>query len=449
MKHTFNFLKYVFVPGDIVELRCQVKDGSIMAGRFDNFEKMAWWAAEVLSGPDMAGDIAAIWYVINPIAPEAAKRVGAWNANEMKHKCRTTRDCDVQRRSLYVIDFDPVRPKGVCSTDQEKRKAYGVLLAVKAFFQEQGWPAPLLVDSGNGFHAYYRGDGGGPNSDTWKYLLGVLSEMFGTDEVKIDTSVFNAARVMRLPGTWNKKGENTQERPHRQCKVIQYPAKWEPVPNVYKLAAKHGYLTPEERSAHRHPGSSTMPPLVDDIEAAIDEFCQDFNLDIAFNFKKDGVTYFALRECPFAGRTHSGGPSETCITLSDTSVGFHCFAGDCSHFTFQDLRRHLEETNGYKSDVQFYDHIAIEDDDAFWGAIEAWGVEDLDADKDEPQDDEDDETETDEASGIEEQDDDDAEVIYTREDLLALKRMLPYPDNVRFTHDEIDLISNWNRAVAV
>jgi len=52
-----------------------------------------------------------------------------------------------------------------------------------------------------------------------KGALMALADMFNTSEVKVDTSVFNPSRVWRLYGTWNRKGENTPGRPHRQAMI--------------------------------------------------------------------------------------------------------------------------------------------------------------------------------------------------------------------------------------
>ena len=54
--------------------------------------------------------------------------------------------------------------------------------------------------------------------------------MFNSDGAKIDTSVFNPARIFRLYYTWARKGENSDERPHRRSCVKSIPDNIEVVP---------------------------------------------------------------------------------------------------------------------------------------------------------------------------------------------------------------------------
>jgi hypothetical protein len=52
-----------------------------------------------------------------------------------------------------LIDVDPTRPSGVSANDAEKASAWEVFDAVLEDLASRGWPSPMIVDSGNGFHA--------------------------------------------------------------------------------------------------------------------------------------------------------------------------------------------------------------------------------------------------------------------------------------------------------
>ena len=52
-----------------------------------------------------------------------------------------------------------------------------------------------------------------------------------TVAVDIDTAVANPARGVRLPGTWNRKGDGTADRPHRRVRVVDPPEAIEIVPS--------------------------------------------------------------------------------------------------------------------------------------------------------------------------------------------------------------------------
>jgi hypothetical protein len=81
------------------------------------------------------------------------------------------------------------------------------------------------MDSGTGAYLLYAVDL--PNDDTSrdliKGLLDRLARRFDDAATTIDTGVFNAARIMRTPGTLNAKGDNKTDRPHRRARLVSVP----------------------------------------------------------------------------------------------------------------------------------------------------------------------------------------------------------------------------------
>jgi hypothetical protein len=127
----------------------------------------------------------------------------------------------------FLIDIDPVRPRDVSATDAEKNAASEVMSSVLSHLANQGWPMPVLVDSGNGFHLLYRINLG-VDPHTQQIIKGVLQHLiarFDTMEATIDDAVHDAPRIAKLPGTWARKGIATPDRPHRPCKLIEVPAR--------------------------------------------------------------------------------------------------------------------------------------------------------------------------------------------------------------------------------
>jgi hypothetical protein len=359
MNHAEKFLKYIFAEGSIVELRSILTDHTVVGGRFNDLTTMATSAADLDTWPEMS----AIYYTLNPIHPDRAKYIGDYSANTLRSKVRSTGDRDVLRRENYLIDLDPVRPSGVCSTDDEKAATFEVADRVQAHLTERGWPQPIRIDSGNGCHLIYRGDGCDANSKAWAHVLKHLAATFDTDAVKVDTTVGNASRISRLPGTLNRKGENTQERPHRRCKVLSYPEEWTPVahgPFIYRLACAAGFETVQREQTQR---DTDRPELVDDIEEAIHDFIDEYpdQLQLAGEFERGGKKFFALTECPFVGRRHNGHIGKSSIVLTDTAVGYSCFSDECSGRGMRDLRQHLEQASGHRSKVKFYVGSSAED----------------------------------------------------------------------------------------
>jgi hypothetical protein len=353
MTETQKFLRYIFPAGSIVELRAILADGTVLSGRFTDLNSMAFTATDF----DTWEDMSAIYYTLNPIAPDRAKRIGDWSANVMKSKARSTRDADVACRTLYLVDVDPVRPTGVCSTDGEKAEALNVTSNVHAYLAERGWPEPILVDSGNGYHLLYRGDRCNASSSAWVHVLKHLAGRFNSDGAKVDTSVGNAARISRLPGTFNRKGTHAPDRPHRRASVVSYPEQWEPVNHgtmVYALARSAGY-----EQEHKHKGSvrqEDRPELVIDdagVRALIAEYPKI--LQYSHTIERGGLMMYVLAECPFAGRRHSGDPNKTAVTLSDTALGFRCLSDDCTGKGWRELKELLHDRTGRWPRTRIYD----------------------------------------------------------------------------------------------
>jgi hypothetical protein len=83
----------------------------------------------------------------------------------------------------------------------------------------------VAADSGNGAHIIYAVDL--PNDTDSLVLirrvLEALSFKFSDSKVEIDTSVCNAARITKLYGTTARKGDSTEDRPHRATKLLTVP----------------------------------------------------------------------------------------------------------------------------------------------------------------------------------------------------------------------------------
>ena len=103
-----------------------------------------------------AGGAAGTYVTLNPARPDLVARADHRLVAAVAGG--TTEDTEVVARHWLLIDIDPVRPKGVSATDAEKAEASSVIDAVRTHLAALGWPAGLLADSGNGYHASYRVD---------------------------------------------------------------------------------------------------------------------------------------------------------------------------------------------------------------------------------------------------------------------------------------------------
>ncbi|HIO62531.1 MAG TPA: hypothetical protein EYN39_12145 [Deltaproteobacteria bacterium] len=163
-----------------------------------------------------------IYMPINVLKPDLIAR----RANKSVEFAKiTTSDSDIILRQFIPIDIDPKRSAGVPSTDDQHSAAIAKAWTIYDWILKGKGPEPIVCDSGNGAHLLFPDNL--PNDEESKemvhnFLFG-LDDKFSDDVVEVDTTVYNAARIMRLPGTMNRKGSSLPKYPHRMAKVLSIP----------------------------------------------------------------------------------------------------------------------------------------------------------------------------------------------------------------------------------
>ena len=145
------------------------------------------------------------------------------NRADRADKGETTADREIARRTWLPIDLDAVRLAGISSTDEEHQAAIDRARDVACYLKSQGWPDPILGDSGNGGHLLYKIDLPPDDGGLVERCLKALHQRFSDARVKVDTSVFNPARIWKLYGTPVRKGDSTSNRPHRMARILEVP----------------------------------------------------------------------------------------------------------------------------------------------------------------------------------------------------------------------------------
>ena len=144
------------------------------------------------------------------------------------------RVADVLCRRRLLIDCDRTTAKDENASEEEKLAARVVCDAVLDDLTARGWPRPIVLDSGNGWHLLYSIDL--PNDKLSQQLISrclkALQSAHGTDAAEVDTKVHNASRITKLPGTWVRKGPHTEDRPHRMARLVSVPAAFTIVPEA-------------------------------------------------------------------------------------------------------------------------------------------------------------------------------------------------------------------------
>ena len=129
----------------------------------------------------------------------------------------------IEKRTKILVDLDRKSDKKRPAHDDEITAMEELADRIVSYLQEQGWPVPHKVLSGNGYHLYYPVDL--PVNDESEVLvkqtLVALAAKFNTDEFEIDTVVFDAPRITKVIGTVARKGEATLDRPHRLVELIK------------------------------------------------------------------------------------------------------------------------------------------------------------------------------------------------------------------------------------
>lgn len=162
-----------------------------------------------------------VYLTLNPLDADLLSR--RCNRLDRAAEDELAKDRNVRRRRWLLVDADPRRMAGISATDAEKALAHETILSVREFLRSRAWPEPILSDSGNGYHLLYRVDLPTDDGGMVQRCLHALAKDWDSEAVEIDTSVYNPARICKLPGTLSRKGDHTPTRPHRWSRVLEVP----------------------------------------------------------------------------------------------------------------------------------------------------------------------------------------------------------------------------------
>lgn len=201
-------------PGQVQEIRALKRDGS---GAVSFYSACTKTAAEWAARRDQQDKVfKGIYLVLNPFAPRESGR----------HDSNATKGADILRRWLIPIDADPVKPAGQDNaTDQEKAGAFIVANNAYKGLIQGGFVGLTFGDSGNGYHSTIPTDlpSDEQTEQAIKQLFARLESRYGTAGAHIDQRLFDASRILKLPGTVARKGVSTTHRPHRPAGILIRP----------------------------------------------------------------------------------------------------------------------------------------------------------------------------------------------------------------------------------
>ncbi|MDR2030484.1 MAG: DUF3987 domain-containing protein [Puniceicoccales bacterium] len=259
--------------------------------------------------------------------------------NKIGTQIKATADADILRRRWLFIDIDPKRPSGVSATDGEKAHAKAIADLVVDLTKRNGWTEPVIADSGNGYHLFYAIDLE-PQSPIVAAILKALAARFDNEHATIDTSVANPSRIIKIPGTWARKGDDDKRsgRIHRMGKILSFPEEIETIAEesltnlLHSLEDGQNFAgMPTERGGESAPSS---PRESVDLDGMTSHLMRYFALPegVRPETYKDGWRW-SLLVCPFDG-DHGRSAS---VFFVDGKWGFHCHHASCRDRHWQDV----------------------------------------------------------------------------------------------------------------
>jgi hypothetical protein len=194
-----------------------------MTGWFSDVQAMAKESARL----DQIGG--AIYFTLNPTIEDLSGR--AQNHTMLAEPKKCTDDTQVIALEWLFVDIDAAKGLSDIAATQEQHEA-ALLRAseIRSWLMlEWLWPAPVVMDSGNGAYLLFpiHLENNAANANLIERVLKSLAAKFDDDKATIDTCVSNPSRIARVPGTLNRKGDNTATRPHRRSRILESPEEFE------------------------------------------------------------------------------------------------------------------------------------------------------------------------------------------------------------------------------
>jgi len=337
----------LFPEGAVVELRipkAKAENGrnlGTISGYYDDHGELAKDIREV------GQCYTAVYYTLNPCEPSLISRScnkSRENANE------TTQDSQILRRRWLLLDIDPQRAAGISSSDEEKALAKEKVSEIFKYLKAEGWPRPLFGDSGNGYHLLYRVDLDNTSDVTalLKAVLGALAAKFDTDKVKVDKSVFNAARIVKAYGSMARKGEEhaAQKRFHRVSKLVANGVGGMDCVTLEQLTALASTveiakaITPVTTKRSGLVASKHVEYTKEHMRAFLDFYGIEIKSE---GEDPDGRYKFVLNEC-FFNPEH--GNKDAAVFVGPSGLGYFCFHNSCSENHWRQFRDAAEAKFG-------------------------------------------------------------------------------------------------------
>ena len=329
-------LRLWFQAGDVFEVR--VLDAVSADYRREHIESGYFDYEHISAVPEALKRLLSfrgVYVTVNPVNPDLLAR--AVNRLRPAGRNPTTADTDIVRRRWLLIDCDPRRAAGVSSSNSEHESALAKAREIRDGLSSLGWADPITTDSGNGAQLMYRIDLPADDGELVRRVIGEIAKA-SSEQVAIDTSVHNPARIWRLPGTMNCKGDSIPERPHRMARILEEPqdivsVSREKMQDIVSYQSEDTQTdVPDDDWKH------TMPAF--DLDSWIAQYCPELGSPQPWK----GGRKWIFPVCPF-NEVHTN-KSAVLIQEPSGAVAFKCHHNGCSGNDWRALRE-LREPGCY------------------------------------------------------------------------------------------------------
>jgi hypothetical protein len=202
-----------------------------------------------------------------------------------------------------------------------------------------GFGEPIECDSGNGRYLLFPIDlpNDEESTELIRRVLLATEQHVGTPDAHVDLTMFNAARIIRLMGTTNRKGDCIGERVHRIAKLIYVPdyleKGWSEPISAERLKAVAA-LAVEEKKPPKNAKPGTNGHTNGHTSNGAGNYSRRLNLP----------RYLATRGVKYSEH-HDGSYTVDCVNhddhaasfnqTADGAPGFHCFHNRCVGFDWE------------------------------------------------------------------------------------------------------------------
>lgn len=335
------------------EIRILKRTKVVLSGIFNDPET----AAEVVCDESRYSDTTGCYVTMNPVTRPVTNQLNQAGQGG------AVSDSDIARRTRLVVDIDPIRlgaKQTTPATEEERQNAAQRARDLIPWIQGENWPEPGWVETPNGVQLWWRVDLPTEDDGLIQGVLQFLHQTFpARDLAKIDTTLHNPSRIVRIPGTPGRKGvTSTEERPWR-CGGLWTGSAMSEAPAV-ENDLLIGFANYAEGTRYGIGGTFTDPDL-EEVAKSLDwlrDWLQKNAVPNVGPFKdwvfkgQEGGRLAEISACPWE-QEHGQSYRAFVAVLPDGKLSAGCHGERCERKSWKEFRK-LYEQNKIKEDAKTF-----------------------------------------------------------------------------------------------